>query len=81
MFETLDPSSSSSSGVAVVEPNDKLGTVVRKLGSWVALATPTERRRRDGLGTNRATGKISEQGLGKTGEIIQKIFRQINNYR
>ena len=51
MFETLDPfsSSSSSSGVAMVEPNARLGAVVRKSEGRVALATPTERRRRDGL--------------------------------
>lgn len=51
MFETLDPSSSSSSssGVAVVELNARLGAVVRKKEGRVALATPTERRRRDGL--------------------------------
>lgn len=49
VFETLDPSSSSSSGVAVVEPNARLGAVVRKREGMVALATPTERRRRDGL--------------------------------
>lgn len=51
MFETLDTfsSSSSSSGVAVVEPNARLGAVVRKREGRVALATPTERRRRDGL--------------------------------
>lgn len=49
MFETLDPSVSSSSGVAVVEPNGRMGSFVRKKEVSVALATPTERRRRDGL--------------------------------
>lgn len=47
MFYTLAPSSSS--GVAVVELNGRLGGRVRKREVWVALATPTERRRRDGL--------------------------------
>lgn len=47
MFYTLAPSSSS--GVAVVELNERLGGRVRKREVWVALATPTERRRRDGL--------------------------------
>lgn len=51
VFQTFDPSSSSSSspGLAVVEPNGRLGTVVRKRVFWVAFATPTERLRRDGL--------------------------------
>lgn len=40
---------SSSSGVAVVEPNGRMGSFVRKKEVSVALATPTERRRRDGL--------------------------------
>lgn len=50
---TFDPSSSSSSasGGAVVEPNAGLGAVVREKEVWVALATPRERRRRDGLQT------------------------------
>lgn len=48
---TFDPSSSSSSssGATVVEPNGRLGTVVRNRGDCVALAIPTARRRRDGL--------------------------------
>lgn len=33
----------------MVDPNGKLGAVVRKNEDCVALATPTERRRRDGL--------------------------------
>ncbi|TNN89324.1 hypothetical protein EYF80_000612 [Liparis tanakae] len=37
------------SGVAVVEPKARLGAAVRKKEGKVAWATPTERRRRDGL--------------------------------
>ncbi|KAF3834783.1 hypothetical protein F7725_027341 [Dissostichus mawsoni] len=40
LFETLDPSSSSSSGLAVVESNCRPGAVVRKKLGSVALATP-----------------------------------------
>lgn len=42
-------SSSSWLGVAVVDLSSTLGTVVRKKVDCVALATPTDLRRRDGL--------------------------------
>lgn len=42
-------SSSSWFGVAVVDLSSTLGTVVRKKVDCVALATPTDLRRRDGL--------------------------------
>lgn len=51
VFETFESSLSLSVsfGLAVVEPNGKPEAVVRKKVLWVALATPTERRRREGL--------------------------------
>ena len=45
---TLEPSAPSPSGLGVVDALGRVGGVVRKRGR-VALATPTERRRRDGL--------------------------------
>lgn len=61
VHETLDPSLSSSAGLGVVEAYGWLGGVV---GNWewvcVALATPTERRRRFGLERQRSGETVSK---------------------
>jgi hypothetical protein len=60
---TLEPSTPSPSGLGVVDALGRVGGVVRKCGR-VALATPTERRRRDGL-MEKGGGERQEESRGQ----------------
>lgn len=90
MFETFESSLSLSVsfGLAVVEPNDKPGAVVRKKELWVALATPTERRRREGLQKQmgeriklNATENLETENCAQSSDTLRQANNQLSKQK